>query len=818
MACADCGHMILVRPENRGFSNGSHPQSDPHIDRPTESPDNKRARVGVGGSGPADAVLDGTKMAVDELLDDEDMTRVDVGADRAQETVDSGGRRSRPEPEDEVEAALRALEKEALGQGDAPVEIDADDQPISGIGIVQIDEGEDPTCAVSLDELQEMAQLPDRAMARGDSDFEEVTQAPLDVSTLSSDEGATGVMEAPTGVADPLEIAEQTELLGEAEDYSPDLTQLSTDLAVPDVAEVQEEVPDSKTAFSVKTDMHASSLPVSSDFVEEENQTNVAAELVGDAGAALAEQGGVVPTPAVLSNVDSGEQARGPEQDFAAEAQIGNAFAQMFDPASDEVEPVATEEAAVIPESASGLFDDSSTGLDGIYTEQELLEVEAIWFVGINDEQVGPLSKIDIADQIRKGEVGAESLCWSGGMDDWSPLRTVDELKSLLVSASASEAPAGLGVAIPAPGEAGGHQPIAAGGFQVTEPSWRPGAAGALASLVAEEMSDAPKRKPRRASSIAEAPPLPAGGLADAPNALEKLLQGEEKKQAPAAAASSAQRFGAMEQSVSRVRALPKQGDVQSTLPLQDPTGRSDLEGKLKLAGVALLVIAVVFLLGIVLGGGDESSSSTDAPKELASAAEPAPKSAKPAVAAAPQGAGVAVAAPVAPVAPAEAKPVETVPAKKKASRSAKKKKRSATSKRSSERVRESRSSGGGGEDDDLLGIASSRKRIVRKKRSSGLPSKPSDEQILGTIRSHKRDVTKCLRSQRQTGSPLEGRMTTRFLIRPSGRTKSVRVAPARFQDSVVADCMISSVKRWKFPRFSGRAHPTEFPITVRAQ
>lgn len=60
------------------------------------------------------------------------------------------------------------------------------------------------------------------------------------------------------------------------------------------------------------------------------------------------------------------------------------------------------------------------------------LSTEQVWYVAIDDEQVGPESETDLAQRWQKHQVDGESLVWQSGMADWLPLREVDELKLLL--------------------------------------------------------------------------------------------------------------------------------------------------------------------------------------------------------------------------------------------------------------------------------------------------------------------------------------------------------------------------------------------------
>jgi len=77
---------------------------------------------------------------------------------------------------------------------------------------------------------------------------------------------------------------------------------------------------------------------------------------------------------------------------------------------------------------------------------------EGEWFVGINDEPIGPNTVAFLIDKVAAGVVNRDSLVWKDGMGDWQPLHTVEEL-SFLVPApvvKAQPAPAIQPAAAPA--------------------------------------------------------------------------------------------------------------------------------------------------------------------------------------------------------------------------------------------------------------------------------------------------------------------------------------------------------------------------------
>lgn len=52
------------------------------------------------------------------------------------------------------------------------------------------------------------------------------------------------------------------------------------------------------------------------------------------------------------------------------------------------------------------------------------------------------------------------------------------------------------------------------------------------------------------------------------------------------------------------------------------------------------------------------------------------------------------------------------------------------------------------------------------------------------------------------------------FEVRASGNTQGISVRPSR--DARMTDCMTKAIKRWRFPKFKGRAVGVSLPITFR--
>lgn len=88
-----------------------------------------------------------------------------------------------------------------------------------------------------------------------------------------------------------------------------------------------------------------------------------------------------------------------------------------------------------------------------------------------------------------------------------------------------------------------------------------------------------------------------------------------------------------------------------------------------------------------------------------------------------------------------------------------------------------------------------------------------SDEDVLRTLRAHRSDVDSC----RSTAEPsLEGVVTVSFLVHGDGRVSNVKMSPDRFKGTRLETCLLATVQRWTFGKFSGRPVPVDFPVTLR--
>ena len=99
--------------------------------------------------------------------------------------------------------------------------------------------------------------------------------------------------------------------------------------------------------------------------------------------------------------------------------------------------------------------------------------------------------------------------------------------------------------------------------------------------------------------------------------------------------------------------------------------------------------------------------------------------------------------------------------------------------------------------------------------QNADLPEQLSDAEIFRVLRKNKKDIRRCQSEQRSADPSVEGVMSVKFTILRNGRTDKHHVEPGRFQGTVLADCVITSLRKWRFPQFSGRPLRLDFPVRM---
>ena len=613
----------------------------------------------------------------------------------------------------------------------------------------------------------------------------------------------------------------------------------------------------------------AASAPPKDEF--REMQSSLEGELAGLSGDVQAASAKMI---AAASNgkLAAPTAERGPEKksnDPNVAAEIGNAFAQMFGSDEDDTGIEPADPRLLQPDIASPSISNGADSNGPAANE---------WYVAIDDEQVGPVDFEALRTKWQTGAVGPNSLAWRHGMNDWTAIREIEELSALhgapadppvalnadpaesqaekpraevtRSSASRSEAVSVTGVSM------GGAMATVGGGDDIG-PAWKPSAASALASLAAEEMA-APSPPPAKpATDIKAGPALPA-----TTDALERLLEGELDTRATA--------FGAAELSESRVRPLPRRVDAVTSVPLRDPTGGGRASSQWGLVGA---IIAGFMLLGLIVVVGlyvfvrpQGSGITGPSPAETLDSRNGAPgvaaqgveRTAEAQSSAAADGAGPAKAAGLASAAAAKsAVPADAGTAPQtlesgpktaaKAPPRRPRRRRTTSSKRAtpasaSQRSGPTRSKpvvvapppprappppptivapppAGDLSEDSLINPTGARRAPPPPRTGSrakpSLPTTLDETDILGVLRKNRMAVRDCLSRHAASGSSASGTMTVYMVVRQDGRPTRISVSP-QFRSTVAGTCIVDTVKRWRFPRFSGENLPVDFPVNVR--
>ena len=77
--------------------------------------------------------------------------------------------------------------------------------------------------------------------------------------------------------------------------------------------------------------------------------------------------------------------------------------------------------------------------------------------------------------------------------------------------------------------------------------------------------------------------------------------------------------------------------------------------------------------------------------------------------------------------------------------------------------------------------------------------------------------IESCYNRALKRDPSMKGKMTVNFEIRNNGRVYSVKVSPAKFQGTYLAQCFTREIKKLRFPRFRGEPIPIEYPVLLSA-
>jgi predicted Zn finger-like uncharacterized protein len=473
--------------------------------------------------------------------------------------------------------------------------------------------------------------------------------------------------------------------------------------------------------------------------------------------------------------------------------ELGSAFEAMFG-----AEGLHTDRAPLASSPGAAIEAHGSNGTPGEPAE---------WFVAIHDEQIGPLTRAELETRWNAAEISPATLSWRRGLESWVPIAQVDELSDLpRLQERLAEAERGSDDAsyegFPSIARASAPAPSPEA---EPEPSWRPSAARALDSLAEEELAEARAPTPAPELSAPAPSPFSAAPATTAP---------------PPSSAVSTEPFGAAE---------PAGSSPAPVFPAAAPAAPPPRRARpwLWAAPLALLLVAGGAAAAYSLwgSGGAEGRIGAYEPPEAtpsggpgtgAGAAATAPADAGPthdggieAAAAASVGASGADAGAASAADAASEQIVEEAaePEKRKVRpeperRAERPTRRTARRERPRRARRPTRSRSA---EDDLLGS-----------HGSGVPEKLGAEEVKRVLRNNAADVKRCVALQAKADPSIRGQLTVQMVLPGDGRPRRVTVVPAELREAPVGQCLIRSVKAWRFPRFSGSAIPVKFPVFVR--
>lgn len=95
------------------------------------------------------------------------------------------------------------------------------------------------------------------------------------------------------------------------------------------------------------------------------------------------------------------------------------------------------------------------------------------------------------------------------------------------------------------------------------------------------------------------------------------------------------------------------------------------------------------------------------------------------------------------------------------------------------------------------------------------LPDGLTYEVLMKQINENSSAMKLCIAQAMRANERLSGRMDVSMTISANGRVSASKVKTARFRNSVIGECTVKTVKRWRFPRFNGEPITVEFPYVL---
>lgn len=474
---------------------------------------------------------------------------------------------------------------------------------------------------------------------------------------------------------------------------------------------------------------------------------------------------------------------------------------------------------------------------------------DAVWYVVVNREQVGPLTGEQVREQFAQGEVDSETFTWAEGMTDWIRLASVPEFTDL---APAPEAVPDPEVAVPASSEdaeifssardddddgvmASNNQDA---GLFAGDDGFDEGPRVSSTAQLKGQRNENSVLFSLDALSAASAPKVTSTGGSEASGLIDISALGSFGMPAG----------GGQDDTFGGDIVGPAPVPMAPSAPMPSYVTASS-GGGMK---VALLVVGILLLLGLAGGAwvmfGQEKENlgqekdpiaiASQAPVTVAvTAPSAAPVTLATAVGTVAAPASAAVSGTVAPESAAAPTSVASVSKKRSARRPNKRRTPRRSKKTQAEdrpaarsaapatkaapvrKARTKRKSGSTDEVDDLLGGLGK----PAKKRTGGgsapaatsddpmLPEKLSRNQILRVVKKNAGSIRGC--KAREPGA--SGNVMVGMVIGGKGRVTSAKVKSGPFKGTPVGNCVEGKVRSFRFPQFRGDKMRINMPFSL---
>jgi hypothetical protein len=436
------------------------------------------------------------------------------------------------------------------------------------------------------------------------------------------------------------------------------------------------------------------------------------------------------------------------------------------------------------------------------------VEQEAVWYVAVDDEQVGPVSVDEVQAYWLQDKIDADAMAWKAGMQDWLPVAEIGDLAYLLTEHPKN---AGQQGDLEWDGSSGSSRPrtntieqVSFGGNESGSAGWAPSAAEDLSSLVEDELTQAQEAQDDSKT------PVPAGlpSLGEVSNLkAEDLFGGSDDLFAhPGATESTTDELG-------------YQASDNFSLPVPQGSSSGIKPVYLLIAGVCVVIVLVVGVLVVVdrgVSSGNRSSQEVASgdlqPQELSSAlaTKSSTKGKTVRDTGTPSDAKVAQRVSGSSRAPLTGEKTDaTQPAVSSKDRLNPKTQGATTSKsksKSKSKIGKSRKRGKF-RPDDLFMDAGAGKAPVKQLKI---------EDIVKGVKKNAKTVMRCIQNAKNLGELGAGKHTLLldFTIKPSGGVrKPVLKGPANLARTSLGTCFPKAMKKWTFRASKSGAPVKNYPF-----